>query len=86
MAKALPQILLEEEKETSIGPVFLGKPGPKTQHHLPQTQLIKQQKFSTDKLNTTSCSKKQTMSQLERNGQTTKQLTLQLNRLNNYHN
>jgi hypothetical protein len=43
MAKALPQILLEE-KETSIGPVFLGKPGPKTQQHLPQTQLLKQQK------------------------------------------
>jgi hypothetical protein len=32
MANALPQILLEEEKETSVGPVFLGKPGPKNQH------------------------------------------------------
>jgi hypothetical protein len=36
MANALPQILLEEEKETSIGPVFFGKPGPKTQQHLPK--------------------------------------------------
>lgn len=61
----LLQVLSEEETERSIGPVLLGKPGPKTQQHLPQTQLLKQQKFSKDKLNTTSRSEKQTMSQLK---------------------
>jgi len=36
MAKALPQILLEEEKETSIGPVFLGNQARKPNNTSPK--------------------------------------------------